>query len=522
MKSLLCIVFLSLSSFMLQAQLKEVAASESFEEPRDGALKIIQTDDGNTFYINHHMKEGLIIKKYNAQHKLVKTNTIFSNLAKLHREDQLLLYFRNNTLVILATERMSRGPKLYRQIIDANTLALKEEVIVDELPKMKLKFGFNYSRSVYDRELKYYAQLDTASGSYIALVMNTDEEAGKQIKVMHFNQDHEQINTAYFSVPNSNYDYIDLMDYYVNADKEVVVLAKGVQNKNEELLLGLLKKGENTFRIRKPTFVKAKELETSVIRFNASTNQYIILCYEKVGQRGNLLRAFWNADTDEESTQQITGLTLPKPDNVKKGDNYGVILNDYILNADGSFNLLLQDYIARTETVNNTKSSFTTVRIFNNDVRYLEFNTAAELTHQFKMDLAYQRFNTLTFRLDNKVSDAGVSLNAGVQFKNVLFVNGQQKKYIIFNDDEKNQQRIDEKDDATIVRGLENCIAYMHPVKEGNKVKREPLFNDEISRKNRPLVIAAASAYNKNTNKIAMLKVNFKNKTAQMVWLEAE
>lgn len=196
-----------------------------------------------------------------------------------------------------------------------------------------------------------------------------------------------------------------------------------------------------------------------------------------------MLKSLWNADTDKEITQPLTVLTLTKPDNVKKDDD-GVTVNDDILNANGSFNLVLQDYIARTVTHSNGKSEFTSVKIFNNDIWYIEFNSAAEPTYKFKLDLAYQRFNNFTFRLDSKVSEGGVSLNQGYNSKICFWyqVRKVNTSYLTMTQRTNNQQRID-NDDAAAIKGSENCLAYRLPVDQGNNVKRQLLFNGEVNKK---------------------------------------
>ena len=525
------------SAITANAQLKEIEKSEIFEEPRNGFVKIIHDDAGDTYFV-HVGNDGLMLKKYDTNHKLVKSKKIKSKLGNLHLGKLLSITCRDNAILVFTSELENRTPALYRQVIDATSLDLREENQIDSMPKIKIKVKFGkVSERELNRKFDFYVKTDAATGSYAVAAYYTDEETNKQVRVTHYNNQHKVISSSGFFRPDSDYSYYDYRDLYVNGEQALVAMAIGSKRKTGDLLIGVLPAGANAFEVKEVDFPQAKDVKSALITFNPTTNQYMAVSISENAGNTVSSRTIWNPQNNEAKTETITGAALIKAGKAGKGSMLKPVVQQLLLQADGSYTLIFEDMkhdLSQYSTFNSMSGgSFgsggntmmktkTSNKFYLNNLAVVHYDANGNLLNSDVLQKSFQVTYPIQLNYMNAIQEAGVTLTWGLQFKTFYYVNGKTKKYIIFNDDEKNQERINSNKKPETIVGLENCEAYMLALHKNEEPQRKPLFTEPTSKTNRQLVVAAASSYNPATNEVAILKVNYKDKKARIVWMQAE
>lgn len=533
MKTILSALFVLSLSPSAFAQFTEIATSPEFEEPTAGHLKIITTDAGETFLLHIDGKD-FNLKKYDRNHKLVQEKTMQSIYGDFKRGNILNATSEGEYITLFNSEMDSRTLALYRQVIDTKNCTFKEEKKIDSMPKIKIKVGTaDASSRLINRKFEYYVKTDPATGAYATAAYFTDQESEKQLRIQHYDKNHNILSSSCFYLPDSKYLYYDYKGMHVDGDKAVILVAVAATEKTGKLFFAKLPAGATTFEAKAAVFPGATDIDDVVIRYNKATGQYVSLCTRIKEGSGSTFRVVWDTNRDTVITEPITGAMLTSGIKYKHMSTSLAkpTTQKMTMNEDGSYTAVFEDIGAKANTYNSAgragspSGSFTSLKIYMNNVAVSDFDKDGKIVSTKVLPKSHQigMFSKLGPYNLAEIEQEGMQFSSGTQFKTFCYLPIKNKEYILFVDDEENQGRIDKRNKPETVVGLENCRSYVMTLNtEDTKPTRSELFKEEVSRKNRPLIIPALSSYNKATEEVATLKVNYETKKACLSWLKAE
>ena len=125
------------------------------------------------------------------------------------------------------------------------------------------------------------------------------------------------------------------------------------------------------------------------------------------------------------------------------------------------------------------------------------------------------------FYLANR-DDQGQSLGDGNQFKSFAYLNGKTKSYILFNDTERNNEKLAEGSLVT-VDGVSGSDAFYYPLTGVDPIlKRDYVFGNPEGKRDHNLALFSISNYDRKNNIYATLRLTKEkgNKGVQVVWLQ--
>ncbi|GEM_PF-7062256 len=538
MKTILSALFVLSLSTSAFAQFNEIATSPEFEEPTAGHLKIITTDAGETFLLHIDGKD-FNLKKYDRNHKLVQEKTMQSIYGDFKRGNILSMTASGEKITLFTSEMESRTPALYRQIIDTKTCTFLDEQKIDSMPKVKVKIVMmsGVTKQMLHRKFNFYVKTDPETGAYATVANATDIETEQHLKVQHFKKDHTLISSSYFYIPESKFTYYDFKSMDIDGEKSVMLAVIAANEKTDKLHLAKLSAGATTFESKQANFPGAEFINTIVARYNAATNQYLNICTRTKGNTGSTFRVTWDFNKDSVTTEPLTGAMVTSGIKYRwQGLSLTIaspIAQNMSIRTDGSYTVAFEDHMLRENTyakanmhsLGSSGGTTTITKLFTNNVAVSDFDKDGKIVNT-KMLLKSHQINVASklgpYNL-SEIEQQGMELSKGTQFKTFCYLPINGKEYVLFVDDQKNQERIDKRNKPETVIGLENCRSYVIDLNASDtKPTRSELFKEEVSRKNRPLIIPALSSYNKATEEVATLKINYETKKACLSWLKAE
>lgn len=241
------IVFLFIQSHSF-AQIKLLSTSTNFEEPRNGYVKLLLLQNGNTAYV-YTNDDGAQIKLYNAAYKEIVSKDIKFRKEPLHY-GELESCFENGDKIVLIMSELVKG-ETYRYKVEINATSaelvgfeamndvVKKYMGNDWAAKYKIKnleqiYVFKDPNSQYYTTLVYAATTDD-NQIYIAYILNARNEIEK---------------TSYYNLKSdkAKIKYSFTVAYAMNSNEAVYIV------RNHELL--------------RPEKYKDSELELIVLNQN--------------------------------------------------------------------------------------------------------------------------------------------------------------------------------------------------------------------------------------------------------------
>ncbi|HEU4551874.1 MAG TPA: hypothetical protein VFS25_03535 [Chitinophaga sp.] len=247
-------------STTLQAQLPEVSLSAAFPEPAaDGWDKVVMLPGGNTCYLHFDKSQGIQVNMYNTAHELAATETITGaqwNTRSMNDTEIDGVYAINGQVVVFLQQLIKYKPCLFRIVINGTTGRLVQEDKIGELPTVLHREAFAIGcLASHD----FYVAKDPASGYYAVAFftggeLQRKEDPSKRIQVMHFSPEHQLLNQAYYSLPDSSaLPYFNFLDMAVQGSENVYLCTVGFNTKRNgslpqsEVIISVLKNGQTAF-----------------------------------------------------------------------------------------------------------------------------------------------------------------------------------------------------------------------------------------------------------------------------------
>lgn len=181
----------------------QVSLSEPFAEPEGGYNKVLQLKNGNTFYFQM-TKEAFKVIAYNKAHKEISAKEIEGNgwePRKINATTVNGIYELNGNPTVFLTQIVSKVPTLFRLIFNATTGALTEEKAIIALPKYASGSAWAMAYGDVDPS-GFYLEKDAYSDAYSVVCFDGfAKESGNRLKLVQFNGQNEEINSAYYGSP---------------------------------------------------------------------------------------------------------------------------------------------------------------------------------------------------------------------------------------------------------------------------------------------------------------------------------
>ncbi|WP_291912553.1 hypothetical protein [Chitinophaga sp. CB10] len=257
LKSLLLLGFCYfLAPMALSAQTPVVEKSAGFEEPEDGASKLLLMKNGNTILVHFTKNDGIETTVYNAKHKRIGggPNEIKSWKAKKMSTATLEgLFDINGEPVAFMTQMVDRKPSLFRLTFDGKTGKLKSEDLVSETNR--LGFGAGYSMLFGKVDAPgFIVRKDPESDYYAVATYNAfSHDKNERVKITHYSPEHKVLNEAFYESPENKYKYLKIEDMYVRGDEFVFVTSFSFNTltsggKESRVMISRLARGEKEFK----------------------------------------------------------------------------------------------------------------------------------------------------------------------------------------------------------------------------------------------------------------------------------
>lgn len=552
------------------AQFKVLATGNGFEEPENGYAKVIQEKNGYTFYLHITYKEGINLRIYDKSHQQVAEKNIMPDYGKLRvgkgkgaMGGVQGIYEINKNIVLFLSEYDDGIPTLYRMVINGITGELLEEKTIGTLNKFRFLDGY---AAVFGKvpTPAFYVRKDAESDNYaVALFNSFASDRNERIEIVHYNKDNQEISRAYYQSPDNDYKYLSFMDLCVRGDKEIVAIVVGMNTRssggdlNGTLLMGALAAGEKSFDLQRLTYPDAAKIEESMIRYNKAKDEYILISVkpgkDHKDKDSKAYRTVIKSVGGVATTTMINSGPINRIANkhYDKKDQFLAIPQILYLNDDGSYTIVFEENKANagtrgsmvysstaTTTVNSTTGRISQSPGFTHsslggseptyylqDIGIIEYNADGTEKGVYYIPKS-QKVQEIPRAIYYSFRDeTGVKLDKGNQFKSFYFFNGKNKRYVLMNDIEENQERIDKGKKVVTIQGLGDCDAYSFELLSGeNMPKRKLVFEDKEHKKEKDMALFAMSDFDRENNVLVTLKLEHvkNNKQVKLVWLQPE
>lgn len=548
--TLLAVLLISTASF---AQFKVLATGNGFEEPEKGYAKIIQEKNGYTFFIHLTIKDGINVRIYDENHKQVTDKNLTPAYGKLRigkgqgaMQGIQGMYEINKNIALFVSEYENNKPVLYRIIIDGKTGDLLEEKTIGSLKDFNYgsAFGVLFGKVPMPT---FYVRKDPESDNYaVALFNSFQSDRNKRIELVHYNKEHQEISRSYYQSPDNDYKYLNFMDLFVRGDKELIVVAVGMNTRssggdlNGTLLMGSLKAGAASFDMKRLTYPDAGKIDESMIRYNKVNDEYVLISV-KPGKDKNDKNAKGYRTVIKSGGEVTTTMINPGSINriankhYEKKDQFLAIPQALYINDDGSYRIIFEENKTIIYTSYSTPGSMsgfgatgvshTSEYNFLDDIGIIEYNTDGTEKAAYYIPKS-QRVKDIPRSIYYSFRDeTGVKLDDGTQFKSFYFFNGKNKRYVLMNEIARNQDKVDDGKKVTVIQGLDECEAFSFEIGNGdNMPKRQVVFADKEHKKEKDMALFAISDFDRENNVLVTLKLEHikGNKEVKLVWLQPE
>lgn len=523
------------------AQLKTLAVSPSFEEPRGGFGRLIAEKSGHTAFVYVSGKEGIQVRIYDPEHHELAMNTIDPAYGKLKQADVTAI-FESGGRIALFINTLSDGRWiLFRFLIDGTTGKLLEEKEIASRSKANkdiLIQGAIGTMLVPD----FYVRKDPYSGCYAVATctFNDKGDAGDKLEVIHYTGDHHELGRAAYIAEDRHCRYLDYLDLAVRGDKEVAVLLTGRSardirlNQERSLLLATLKAGTDKLMVDSLDYPEAATVGPCLIRYNKATDQYMMLTShydnETEGRRNYLSLISPESHSLTISRLSSSGIQQAA-DEARKEDRFQEMPQNLYLKEDGSYSVFYEEILIQIEKVSGNFSR--KEKLLGKDYRtriILGGLGAVQYTPDGKENGAYYvpRKRNMQFLPDalyySDRQEKAAQLSMTLQFLYGYYLNGTRQDYLFFNNAEHPMAWGTKRRNADLTMSYEDCIAFSYKVGGAGAVPVGVPTFDRAGSDNKSIGIFQASDYDRERNVMVTLKRAQEGGSSpvQLVWLQPE
>lgn len=556
--TLLFAAFLCMQAPKAIGQMSVVAESETFQEYESGQLKIVSLKNRETALL-HFDAKSIDWKMYNAEHKLKFEKKIDLNTSYKMKGGKIMGIFESGDGYITAiySSYHHRVPSLHRLILDPASGTVRQDEVISTLKKVS--FWDGYAMAFGGVPLpEFYMNLDESTGCYAVALYNTFEsDRNKRIQVVHYNNNNKEIARAYYQSPKNKYKYLEFLDLTTIGTKEVMVSVIGRNTKVSGgdmagmLLMGSLKQGAKTFDLQRVNYNSGKpsKVKAALTRYNPHTGDVYLLTLESAGRKKGVQQfrsqlSIINEDLNISSRMITTKKIQELATKHYKSENaFVAIPQNLMVNNDGSFSILFEEQKIVTHTTYTTGGvsisgraggqpgvnygSKKRIECYINDVGVQHYDSDGNELNAYYIPKSHYLGSFIPkFMYRAKDQQSGVFLRQGFQFKSFAYVPVGTKGYVLFNDVEKNQEKIEKKRGVTSIKGVGNSEAFIFDLNGPSGMPvRQPMFPGD-HKAEQSLGLFNGSDYNAAQKMMTVVvtqprKKDVRNNT-KVVWLSAK
>lgn len=525
---------LYVSSF---AQFKVLSTSGIFDEPEAGAAKIIKAQNGTT-YLLHFEKHGKIsIRSYNTDKKLAYNKTVEYEAGGKKVGNVSAVYEINGQIICFIYRLDNKTPTLLRVIINGSNGSIVSQETIARFDKLNMGSGYAMAFGNVPPP-DFFIRKDENSNSYAIALFNTfAENRNERIELLHFNDQHQVISRSFYDSPNDGYKYMEFLDLYVDGDKAVYVVAKGMNTKrsggdqNGGLFIGKLNAGAASFDMTKVTYNSAKDIESVILRFNPVTQQFLMLSNKSVdakkkkfNKRYVVFMATFDKSLANFSNQQLrlTELDRIAKSQFKKREEMSAVPQSLYINPDGSYTIVLEEILVIVTTYTSKTGVRTRIDYYLNDVGVMKYDKEGNVIAANYIPKSQKVMSIPSPLFYSFRNEMAYTLSWGTQYKSFQYIGAPQNSYVLFNDIEANQKKMKSGKRVTTIQTLGACNGYYYKtsgkgIPEGKKVI-------EGEKKEKNLMLFSIGHYDAANNEYIVLNRIVKNrkKGVVLMWLQPE
>ena len=546
---------------VLHAQSPEVVRSKPFDEPEDGASRLLLMKNGNTLFFHFTRKKGVEVVAYNNKHQdaPLERNRVKSWRQKRMRYAALKgLFEMNGQAVVFLMQYTAKKPLLYRFIFDGNTGKLVKEEVIGELPRVGLGISYGMAFGSVPKP-DFYVRKDPESEFYAVAAFNSmAHDRNERIKITHYSPDHKKLNEAFYESPKGTYKYLEFMEMYVHRDEFVFVSSfayntRSSGGKDSRVMISRLTKGTKEFEYKlldytddymKPDVaLKYKPVNKTLYMLAAVNAKNVKKPYTMYTSRENLVLQMNVIDPFGLTVKNKYFIDHPAlsdyaQDHLKYRKPYYGVVQDFRLNADSTITVMYEELDA--EIRHSTSTSYTngqastshqtTVTTTLGDIGVVRINEAgkempgsyaiakSQITNTW-LDLYYIYRRPQTSWTFRKGALNSGNYNAGFLSYDYMFANN--TGYAIFNDYPRNTEDATEnyrKKKGKLKISTANTVLAYH---DGNTVKKNYLFGAPESKDVSRFSVLEMNTHSEDPKSYATLMIerHGRKKKAYIVWI---
>lgn len=549
-KSFFLVSVLSIiTSFTIHAQFAVAGKSASFEEPQTGVAKILMLKDGSTFFY-HLQKSMLKIKCFDPSYKQIVSKPVQHGLGILRLPDIAGCFEIDGNVVLFLNEYDKLERVLHRLVINPKTGDTVSVGTLGKLDPTGLAEGYaNIFGGV--PVSSFTIAKDPYSDNYaLAFVNSFEKERNKRIEVIHYNNKHQEISRAFMSSPEDKFKYIRIRDLVVIGDKQVMTLIYAYNTrrsggKEDDVLIASFSNNDKDVQYTLIPVDDGFTLGRGLLKYNPVTKKVLAVTTYEISRRvrkdldiepGDMEYALQVHIVDPNTKNVMKGPLMKGNDvNAKykelfgKRKNYSGLLQNFFINKDGGYTIILEGY--EEYTITSSQSSFTRQEYHFTDIAVLNYNQSGNSIGGNLIPKDYI-INTSIMTGGGMISNyhasrdwTGIDLGGGNQYKLFAYFEGKDNRYILFNDIEENEKKILKRGKVTDIRGLGECDAFAFQTNSTEVFpRRKFLFGEPDGKREHNLALLAVSDYDKERNIFATLKLEIdgRDKKVRLVWLKLD
>ncbi|MBL7764844.1 MAG: hypothetical protein JNJ58_02035 [Chitinophagaceae bacterium] len=545
MNKLLLVTLFTLCAFHSFAQFTTLGKGPSFEEPEEGYAKVLLLADKRTAYVHLTASEGIMLKIYGTDRKQLISKKVQHKFGKLRAMTLEGCFEIDSTITLLISEWDERVPVLYRIILNENTGEIIQQEELLRLKKVTL--GAAYATVFGGMTLPdFTVRKDPVSSNYAIASFNSFvSEKDRRVEVLHYNHKHELISKSYLSTPENKFKYVNILDIYVHGDKSVFTLiyaynTRSSGGKENDLFLADFQDNNQDVTYTDLDLPEGAKVQGAILKYNHVTKSVHSLV--QVFAEGKKGSGFGKSttyfalkhDIINPLTRGVQSVDMPSmqalDDKMKelfgKKEQYSGVLQDFYINTDGGYTLILEGLL--TEVISRSSGTYTHYYLGN--IGVLTCNANHKLissalipkNHMLNNSVMTGGSGVTAAPLDHaKLVNGGQWLKGGNQFKSFAYVSGKTNNYVLVNEIEENDEKI-EKGKLIKISGVKECDAFSFETGSGNVLPKRKFLFSKGSDHN--LALLGVSDYNAEDNLYVtlLLNVDGRDRKVKVVWLKPQ
>lgn len=561
MKKTIFLFALSLMTLFANAQFTILGKGPTFEEPETGFAKVLIMKNGNTAYIHVTIKDGILLKIYGADRKQILSKEIEHKFGKLKGLNVEGCLETEGNITLLLSEYDERTPMLDRIVLDATTGKIISQETIATLKKMTMGQGYAILYGGVPMP-DFIVRRDPNSENYIVATFNTfASERDRRVEVIHYNSKNEVVSKSYLSTPDDKYKFVNILDVAVMEDKEAYALiyaynTKKSGGKEEDLILAKFTKNAENVEYKILDLEDGYKVSDGIIKHNKVTNKLHVLTQVLVstktkrplfaGSYTNSLYALTHYiyDSKTNNVNTLGEINLSSIDNkykelFGKKEDFSAVLQNFYINDDGGFSIILEGVktvVSERGSYNSStgySSSRTSYQYYLTDIGVINYNVAGNITTTALVPKSQYLTPTMMSGIDlSKIATplyhykrdfTAQQLHSGNQYKSFAYLNGKTKNYILLNDIQDNEEKI-QKGKLTTIKSVSDCDGFSFETNTSTILPSRKMIFKKGDKKDNNLGIFTISDYNREANIYATLKleVDGRDKKVRIVWMTPE